>query len=208
MNGHDVTDNVRVGPTTYNVVLQGKYVTLRPLGRGDAALTQRWRTSGRAFLLNRGAQTVQQQAEWITSRPFDPTQEMNWVQTLTATGQPVGMLSLCDIDLVHKRAEPGHFLIGEPDAVKGMPVAFEAVSLLYKLAFDTLGLQRLWGPMASGNRQMLQFHKYMGWQEEGRLRRHYCLNGKWHDAILIGLLEEDYRAVTLPKLNKLIGDKS
>jgi RimJ/RimL family protein N-acetyltransferase len=118
------------------------------------------------------------------------------------------MISLEDIDLTHRRAQASHFLIGEEDAVRGMPVAFEACKLLYELAFDTLGLQRIWGPIASENKAMIRFHKYFGYKEEGRLPRHYFINDTWMDAIIIGLSEATYRTVTLPKLNRLIGVKS
>lgn len=190
------------------MILNGRYVTLRPLGVNDAELTQAWRTSGRAFLLNRGAQTVEEQRAWIASRPFDPARELNFLQTLTETGQPVGMISLVDIDLTHKRAEAAHFLIGEEEAVKGKPVALEAVKLLYELAFDTLGLTRLWGPVAEDNKGMIRFHLSFGYKEEARLPRHYFLNGRWQDAIFIGLTEETYRTVTKPKLEALIRSMS
>jgi RimJ/RimL family protein N-acetyltransferase len=185
-----------------DTTLVGQYVMLRPLGVVDAELTQKWRTGGRAKLLNRGAQTVEEQAAWIAARPES---EMNFVQIVRATGQPVGMISLVDIDLVHRRAEPAHFLIGEEEAVKGKPIAAEATKLIYGLAFDTLGLHRVYGPIASENKRMLRWHLYLGMHEEGRLRDHYFLNGGWQDAIMIGMLEGEYRATALPKLNALIG---
>jgi RimJ/RimL family protein N-acetyltransferase len=189
-------------------ILRGQFVTLYPLSVEDAELTQKWRTSGRAFLLNRGAQTVEEQREWIASRPFDPAKELNFIQTLTATGQPVGMISLVDIDLVHRHAEPAHLLLGEPDAVKGVPVALEAVKLIYELAFDTLGLHRLYGPMSVENKGMLRFHLALGMKEEGRQRDHYFLNGHWQDAILIGMLEDEYRTIAKPKIESLIRSMS
>jgi RimJ/RimL family protein N-acetyltransferase len=195
-------------PGQHRPVLKGQFVTLRPLSPYDAEATQRWRTSGRAFLLNKGAQSVEEQRAWIASRPFDPTRELNFLQILTETGQPVGMISLVDIDLTHKRAEAAHFLIGEEEAVKGKPVALEAVKLLYELAFDTLGLTRLWGPIAEDNKGMIRFHLSFGYKEEARLPRHYFINDKWQDAIFIGLTEETYRAVTKPKLESLIRSMS
>ena len=50
------------------------------------------------------------------------------------------MLSLIGIDRVNAHAESARFLIGEEDAVKGIPVAVEAMKLLYALACDELGL--------------------------------------------------------------------
>ena len=55
--------------TDQSAVLRGEFVHLRPLGEHDAERTLRWRLGARAALLNRGAETVEQQAAWIRSRP-------------------------------------------------------------------------------------------------------------------------------------------
>ena len=78
------------------------------------------------------------------------------------------------------------------------------MALLYREAFDGLGLARLYGTVAEGNGLMLKWQKYLGMQEEGRLRRHYFIDGVWHDAIMVGLLEEEYRTVTLPRMKMLL----
>ena len=74
--------------------LHGQYVVLRPLRVDDAELTLTWRLSDRAELLNTGALSVAEQAEWIASRPKT---ELNFVIELRS-GKPVGMLSLVSID--------------------------------------------------------------------------------------------------------------
>ena len=164
-------------------------------------MTLRWRQMERAALLNRGAQTVVEQAAWIAARP---PSEHNFIIELLGTSRPVGMLSLTGIDLVHRHAEPGRFLIGEPAAVQGIPAAVEAMKLLYELAFDRLSLTRVYGTVAADNPLMLKWQRYLGMKEEGRLRSHYFLDGRFQDAICLGLLVEEYRAVTLPKLRALI----
>jgi diamine N-acetyltransferase len=183
------------------VILRGNAVTLYPITPEDAEITQKWRTSDRAFLLNQGATTVAAQRRWIESRPES---EYNWIITLPA-GESVGMLSLVDIDLMHDRAEPAHFLIGEPQLVHGPEVAAEATRLVYDLAFREIGLHRLFGPVASGNKRMLTWQKYLGFTEEGRLREHYWLGGRWHDAVIIGLMDYEYPPLRR-KLTGLIGD--
>lgn len=180
--------------------LIGEFVTLRPLRVSDAELTLSWRQGARAALLNVGATTVEKQAEWIRSRPAS---ERNFVIELN-TGGAVGMLSLVDIDLESRRAESARFLIGDEDAVKGVPVAVEAMKLLYELAFGELGLERVWGTVASGNPLMIKWQRYLGMKEEGRLRRHYYLNGGFQDAICLGILAEEYRTVARPRLDALI----
>ena len=180
--------------------LLGQHVNLRPLRIEDAELTLAWRQGGRTTFLNRGAQTVPEQMAWIESRPAD---ELNFIIELHS-GQPVGMLSLIGIDTVNRRAESARFLIGDPAAVQGVPAAVESMKLLYQLAFDDLKLQRIYGTVASDNRLMIKWQKFLGMQEEGRLRRHYFLDGRFQDAVCLGLLEEEYRSLALPRMNALI----
>jgi diamine N-acetyltransferase len=160
-----------------------------------------WRQADRALLLNRGARTAAEQAAWIAARP---PSEYNFVIELLGTRRPVGMLSLIGIDFVHRRAEPSRFLIGEPEAVRGVPVAVEAMKLLYELAFDRLGLIRVCGTVAADNTLVIKWQTFLGMKEEGRLRSHYFLDGRFQDAIYLSLLVDEYRAVTLPRMRALI----
>ena len=182
------------------MVLRGEFVDLRPLTVADAAMSLRWRLSTRARNLNQGATTLAAQEQWIATRP--PT-EFNFVIELK-DGRPVGMISLVDVDTLHRRAEAGRFLIGEEAAVRGIPAAVEAMKLLYELAFDRLNLLRVFGTMSSDNVAILRWQLYLGMKEEGRFRRHYFINGHFQDAIWLGLLEEEYRRITLPRMRVLL----
>jgi RimJ/RimL family protein N-acetyltransferase len=144
------------------MILKGRYVTLRPITPDDAEITQKWRTSGRAYLLNKGAQTVKEQRAWIMSRPAS---EIDWIQEVD--GKPVGMIALVDIDHVHSRAEAGHFLIGEPELVLGKPVAAEATRLLYEYAFDFLHLHKVYGILSAENEKMIVWNKFLGMVGKG-----------------------------------------
>lgn len=181
-------------------VIEGQFVRLRPLQVEDAVRTLAWRLSPRAALLNRGAQTVEEQRAWIAGRP---ARELNYVIE-TRAGRPVGMLSLVDIDLVNRRAEPARFLIGDEEAVKGVPAAAEAMLLLYGVAFDRLHLARVHGAVVEDNAPMLRWHLYLGMKEEGRLRQHLLMNGRLQDLICVGLLEPEFRRATQPRLKALV----
>lgn len=183
-----------------NFILKGEFVTLRPITADDAEVTLKWRQSDRASLLNQGAQDVEQQRKWIISRP---SSEYNFIIELKS-GLPVGMLSLIEIDNFSKHAETARFLIGEEEAAKGAPVAVEAMKLLYEFAFGPLELRRLHGTIAVENHLMIKWQKYLGMIEEGRLRKHYYINGKFHDAVYLGLLKEEYLSTSLPRMKSLI----
>jgi RimJ/RimL family protein N-acetyltransferase len=182
------------------VVHTGTFTTLRPLQPHDAELTLTWRLSERANLLNRGATTVAEQERWIISRP---AQELNFIIE-TKSSLPVGMISLVGINLVHRHAEPARFLIADEEAVRGLPIAVEAMKLLYHVAFDQLELVRVHGLVAQENGLMLKWQTYLGMKEEGVLRQHYYLNGRFQDAIAVGLLRCEFEEITLPRMNNLI----
>lgn len=182
------------------VHLEGSFVNLRPLRSDDAALTFDWRSGARARLLNQGAATVEQQRAWIRSRPPN---EHNFIIE-RKDGLAVGMLSLLGIDPVNRHAEPGRFLIGDEDAVRGLPAAVEAMKMLYGLAFDTLSLVRVYGTIAADNRRMVKWQRYLGMREEGRMRQHYFIDGRFQDALIFALLADEYRAETLPRMEALI----
>lgn len=180
--------------------VEGLYVNLRPIEASDSEVTFKWRSVSRAKLLNSGAPSVEDQKMWILSRP---TSEFNYIIELKS-GDPIGMLSLIDIDLKNLHAETARFLIGEEALVKGIPAAVEAMKLLYQIAFDGLKLKRLYGTVASNNKLMIKWQKYLGMKEEGVLRQHYFINNEWQDAIALGLLDSEYFEDALPKMTRLI----
>lgn len=180
--------------------LSGQFINLRPLSVDDAEITFGWRHSERAKWLNKGAETVEAQAGWIAGRP---SSEYNFIIEMK-DGARVGMLSLIGVNPVNRHAEPARFLIGDEASVRGAPVAVEAMKLLYEFAFDTLGLNRLFGTVVAGNSMMAKWQKYLGMRQEGVMREHYFIDGKLQDAIMFGLLASDYRAVSLPRMTALI----
>jgi diamine N-acetyltransferase len=114
------------------------------------------------------------------------------------------MLSLIGVDTQNSHAESARFLIGDEDAVRGVPAAVEAMKLLYELAFDQLGLERVWGTIAADNRRMIKWQRYLGMREEGRLRNHYRIAGRFQDAVCLGILAEEYRGQARPRMEALI----
>ncbi|MBK6854517.1 MAG: GNAT family N-acetyltransferase [Burkholderiales bacterium] len=186
--------------TPSETILRGEFVDLRPLIGEDAGLTFSWRQGVRATLLNKGAETVEQQARWIASRPAN---EYNFIIALK-NGRAIGMLSLCGLDRVNRHAEPGRFLIGDEAAAQGVPAAAEAMLMLYELAFDELDLHRVHGTVASDNTRMIKWQLFMGMKQEGRLRDHYFINGHFQDAVCFGLLAADYQRVAKPRLKAMV----
>lgn len=182
------------------MIIEGSHVKLRLLETADAELTFKWRQSDRAVLLNKGAETIDSQRIWIENRP---SSELNFMIELN-NGSRVGMISLISINQFNKNAEAARFLIGEETMAQGIPVAIESMMLLYKLAFETLGLERVYGTVVEDNVLMLKWQKFFGMSQEGIMRRHYYINGKFQDAIIVGILKEEYLSKALPRMRLML----
>ena len=89
---------------------------------------------------------------------------------------------------------PNPILSAKIYAVRGIPVAAEAEKLV-----------RLYGTVAAANTKMIKWNKFLGFIEEGRLRDHLLMDGTFQDAVFLGLLEPDYREITVPRLRILVG---
>lgn len=180
--------------------LLGEFVNLRPLVGEDAELTHRWRLADPSTALGRNAASVEEQRNWIETRPDD---EYNYVME-SKSHQPLGTLALTHVDFHNGRAESARFILGEKQAARGLPVAVEGMKLLYELAFERLGLRRVYGTVAANNPRMVKWQKFLGMQSEGVLRGHYWLDGKPLDAVCLGILAEEYRQVARPRMEILI----
>lgn len=182
-------------------ILRGTFVDLIPLTIDDAELTFKWRNLERAQFLNKGSASIDQQRAWIAARPES---EINWIITLKQSGVKVGMLSLINININSRNAESARFLIGDEEAVKGIPVAAEAMKILYDFAFTHLNLHKVYGQIAAINKSMIKWQKYLGMKEEGVLREHLMIDDELQDAVIMGILSKEY-LTSKKKFDVLIG---
>ncbi len=188
-------------PDSESSIMRGRHVMLRPIQITDAEVTYEWRRLDRARMLGGAPGSVEQQREWIASRSDD---EVNWIVELS-DGLAVGMVSLLDIDFSNSHAQSGRFLIGREEEAQGRPVAVEAMLLLYEYAFETLGIHRVYGYIAAENAQMIRWQEYLGMRREGVWRQHLKdVSGGYTDAVLLGLLAEEYVQRARPRMQQLL----
>jgi RimJ/RimL family protein N-acetyltransferase len=83
-------------------------------------------------------------------------------------------------------------LIGDKMAW-GKGFATQAVSVACKYAFSTLSLRKLAGGTPETNVAMCKCFERVGFQQEGRLRKHLLINGDYYDHVLFGLLKNQYK---------------
>ena len=123
----------------------------------------------------------------------------NWIRTMVETGKvvqmiicendtdrPVGSVYIRDIDRTHQKAEYGIF-IGEPQT-RGKGYGTAAAQLMIKYCFEELQLHRLFLRVYAENIQAIRSYEKAGFVKEAHLREDVCIGGKYHDIVLMGIL--------------------
>ncbi|GIK64820.1 MAG: N-acetyltransferase [Chloroflexota bacterium] len=109
---------------------------------------------------------------------------------IEADGQYIGHCSLHEFDAVHRHCEIS-VEIGDT-AYQGRGYGREVVGLLLDYAFNHRNLHRVWLKTHSANERAIRCYRACGFVEEGRLRQHLFVQGRWVDRIYMGLLRDEY----------------
>jgi RimJ/RimL family protein N-acetyltransferase len=128
--------------------------------------------------------------EWLREKIAYSAQEENLAICLKDNSQHIGNIYLRNIDWVARHAETG-ILIGDPGQ-RGKGCGTMARRLQIEHAFQDLGLQRLYATVLADNKAVVRMNEKCGFVVEGRLRRHIFKDGKFRDALILGICADDY----------------
>lgn len=109
---------------------------------------------------------------------------------LLENNQIIGDLSILEIDQDNKKAGFRISLHSENNLNKGYGT--EATQLALKFTFEELKLNRLELEVYSHNVRGIKAYEKAGFKKEGVLRQSLCMNDKYSDEVLMGMLQEDY----------------
>lgn len=105
-------------------------------------------------------------------------------------GDPVGVVSLFLVEPDSRRAFVGAWL--EPDA-HGQGYGTSAASLLVEYAFDERNVRKLVAGARADNEPSRAVLERVGFEQEGRQREHYFVEGEYVDRVVYGLLAPEWR---------------
>lgn len=130
---------------------------------------------------------------------FTKESHENWMRTMIETGKvvqmmicetdtdvAVGSVYIRDIDRIHQKAEYGIF-IGEERA-RGRGYGTAAAKLMIRYCFGEMKLHRLFLRVFARNGQAIRSYEKAGFEKEALLRDDVCIEGKYHDIVLMGIL--------------------
>lgn len=172
--------------------------TLRPVAQEDLLPIMHWRNEQLEVLRGRATLTpADQHAYWrdVIEPCFREDRPRQILLTYLHHGGPIGYGGLVHISWEDRRAEVS-FLVSPERAAD--PAAYTRdfstwLRLLRRVAFEGLGLQRLFTETYDLRPHHVAVLEAGGFEPEGRLRRHVIIRGRPVDSLLHGCL--DPRAV-------------
>ena len=105
----------------------------------------------------------------------------------------LGRIALHSVDYGIQRSAGLSYWIDQDHTGQGL--AREAIATLVSFAFEEACLHRVWLNIVTHNKASLAVARRLGFKKEGELRQSLFVNGKWHDSILLTMLEHDYDSI-------------
>ncbi len=187
------------------MILRGLLVDLVPYGKAFMERDHDWWNNESRFWGSMGdrrfvsqAAVDRDHAEWLSDEDDGDMGVPFGIQT--KSGKPLGYVGINWMVPAHRWANLGA-VISEP-AYWGGGYGTDAVLLLLDYAFDVLDLRRCWLVTMAPNERVLRQMDKVGFTLEGRPRDSTWVNGQWVDAVLYGMLREEWpgRAAMVEKL--------
>jgi RimJ/RimL family protein N-acetyltransferase len=176
-------------------MLTGERVTLRAVTRAD--MTRQWQFNNDLDVeLAGGGDPPSPQALERLLADFDREaakggRDDAWF-AIEVDGIYVGQCGLMHINTTAQTCELG-IMIGDK-RYWGQGYGREAVGLLLVYAFRYRNMRRVWLWVHAANERGIRAYRACGFVEEGRLRQHVYSNGRYDDAVYMGILRDEWEA--------------
>jgi RimJ/RimL family protein N-acetyltransferase len=174
--------------------ITGKKIYLRPLHRKDLndnylnwlndPVITRYLESGKFPTSYEGLEN------FYTEVTNSPNQVILAI-TDSESDEHIGNVKLAPISWIHRRATFG-ILIGNNE-YRNRGIGTEVTHLMLNYAFFKLNLQRIDLGVYANHETAVKMYEKIGFQIEGRFRRHVFYQGTYIDLLWMGLLISEYR---------------
>ena len=172
--------------------LQGEMIVLRPIRADDADAM--WDmlddAEGNRLTGTTHVFTHEEVDAWCASREAAQGR-YDFAVTANGSDEYRGEIVLHEIDEAVRCA--GLRLAMRP-SYRGRGYGTEAIELVLGFAFDGLGLHRVELEALSINTRAMSLYENIGFRIEGRRRDAYRDGAGWCDAVVMSMLEDEYRA--------------
>lgn len=160
--------------------------TVRHLTENDLDLILIWRNHPK-IRFNMKSQHVISRVEhqnWFAKSSQNPMCKLLIVEQ---QNKAIGFVSFSNVQL-DGVSEWGFYV--SPDAVSGSGKKICSCAISY--AFENWNIKKIFGSVLAYNEPSKRLHLKLFFKEEGRFRRHICVQEAWYDLFCYGLLREEW----------------
>jgi RimJ/RimL family protein N-acetyltransferase len=173
-------------------MLKGQRVLLRASTREDMARQWQSENDPELHFLDGGRPRVMSMEKMMAYYDDfiakDDPNHISWA--IEADGKYIGHCNLHSVDHTARACELG-IEIGDR-AYWGQGYGREVIGLLLDYAFRHMNLHRVWLNTHSENERAIRCYKACGFVEEGRLRQHIWVDGRYVDRVIMGVLRREF----------------
>jgi RimJ/RimL family protein N-acetyltransferase len=162
----------------HDLSLKGYAFGLRPVGVEDAAEIVALRRDPRgSSFINETSPVISDQIAWL-ERYFDRAGDWYFAIESLGAGKVHGLVGVYDYDPLVKTAEWGRWIVRE-----GSTAAVESLWLVYRAAFEAIGLDAVYCRTVAENHRVVSLHDSSGALRSGRLSGSVKIRAATHDQI-------------------------
>lgn len=177
--------------------LIGSKVMLREYQSDDFASIRQWvnDASVTRYLSTRfwAPQTTVDTQEFLSRMMQSSHNAYNFVIADAADGRYIGQLDMFRVDWRLRQGEIGMVIASAEDRGRGLGT--EALQLLARFAFETLGLERIELEVHMQNAAAIRCYEKAGFVLEGIKRHAYYNDGAFSDLGMMSLLRQDWQSL-------------
>lgn len=172
----------------------GEKVYLRAVERDDVVRGHKWMNDWeiRRYLMPGPAYplSMEEEERWFQST-LDSSGGKQFAIVTIDSDEHIGNCGFHRLDWKNRKAEVG-ILIGEK-AYWGKGYGTDAMRVLLRVAFDELGLNRVYLHVYSFNKRAIASYEKVGFRLEGTCRESLFRDGQFYDELVMGILAREYR---------------
>lgn len=159
---------------------------IRKMGIDDLALVLSWRNHPEVskYMYTRQQITSVEHQQWFERAQKNEAVHLLIFESMTA---PCGFIQFCEKN--NSRVFDWGFYLS-PNSVRGSGKELGQQALTY--AFNEIGAHKICGEAIGFNERSINFHKNMGFHQEGILREQYFDGTAYHDIYSFGILRSEW----------------
>ncbi|MBK6561404.1 GNAT family protein [Candidatus Amarobacter glycogenicus] len=176
-------------------MLKGEKVILKPMRRDFLERYSEFLNDVELLLLSSDVAPMPMEYERVVAQFEEhlkrPRGDLLWFGIEVQGGKFVGQCILHHFDYAARTCELG-ITIGDGD-YQNRKYGRDAVALLARYAFRLLNMEKVWLTTIASNERAAKAFRAAGFEEEGRLRRHVWLDGRYDDLVYMSCFREGSR---------------